>query len=166
MQSPVPQAVSMRNMSVPGNSPAPSNDCLAGAQTGIADHQFIALLDSYRSSGGFAQAQEVSDRFRRHSGSDASTLARWINHREVISVVWQSKLWLPLFQFKRVDMSRQTGLDQVLAELRCIYDPWELAHWFSQPNAWLAEQSPADALCLDLPAVLLAARADRFAAVA
>ena len=130
-----------------------------------ADHQFIAMLDSYRSSGGLARAQEVLALLKRHCGSDLSTLARWIVKGNVISFEWQSEVWLPLFQFNRIDMTPQTGLGQVLAELSSIYDAWELANWFSQPNPWLADRTPAETLAGDAIAVLHAARAERLTAV-
>ena len=59
------------------------------------------------------------------------------------------------------DMTPQPQLATVLAELAWIYDPWELANWFVQPNASLAERTPADAVRADLSLVLRAARADR-----
>jgi hypothetical protein len=127
-----------------------------------ADGQFIAMLVSYRSSGGLARAQEVLALFKRHCGSDLATLARWIVKRKVVGFEWQSDLWLPLFQFNRIDMTPQPGLDPVLAELTSVYDAWELANWFAQANAWLADHTPAETLVLDPTAVLHAARADRF----
>lgn len=44
-------------------------------------------------------------------------------------------------------------------------DDWELAHWFVQPNFWLAGAAPVDAISRDLFAVVQAARADRFAVI-
>lgn len=134
------------------------------AQERSADDQFIAMLGSYRCSGGLARAQEVLALFKRRCGSDLATLARWIVKGKVISFEWQSELWLPLFQFNRIDMTPQAGLGQVLAELTSVYDAWGLANWFSQPNPWLAERTPAETLLLDATSVLHAARSDRFIA--
>ncbi|WP_157979274.1 hypothetical protein [Rhodoferax ferrireducens] len=135
------------------------------AQESRANHQFVAMLGAYRCSGGLARAQEVLALFKRHCGSDLATLARWIVKGNVISFEWQSELWLPLFQFNRIDMTPQTGLAQVLAELNSVYDAWELADWFSQSNPWLADRTPAETLMLDATAVLHAARAERLIAV-
>ena len=83
----------------------------------------------------------------------------------MICFEWQSKLWLRLFQFKPLDMTPLAGLDQVLAELCSTYDAWQTANWFAQPNAWLTSDTLAARLLSDLPAVLQAARSERFIAV-
>ncbi len=59
-------------------------------------------------------------------------------------------------------MSRPLALKPILLELISVYDAWELAKWFAQPNAWLADRLPADTLANDPSAVLQAARAERF----
>ncbi len=119
------------------------------------------MLNSYRGSGGLAREQEVVALFKRRYGPDLATLASWIVEREVICFEWQSQIWLPWFQFNRFDMAPQPELGQVLAELTCVYDPWELANWFAQPNPWLADRTPVDTLASDLSAVLHAARVSR-----
>jgi len=128
------------------------------------DYQFIAMLDSYRPSGGLARAQEVAALSERHGGPDVATLTNWIAKREVICFDWQSHTWFPLFQFNPFDMTRHQGLGTLFAELATVYDAWELANWFAQPNPWLANRVPADTFLSDLGAVLHAARADRFRA--
>lgn len=133
-------------------------------QEGRQDHQFVALLNSYRDSGGLARAPEVVALLNRRGGTDLPTLASWIVEREVICLEWQSQAWLPWFQFNRLDMTPQPGLGLVLAELSPVFDTWELASWFAQPNAWLGDRTPVDMLGLDLQAVLNASRADRFIA--
>lgn len=133
-------------------------------QQGGADQQFVAMLNLYRDSGGLARAQEVVALSRQCGGPDADTILRWVIDRELIGFNWQSKTWLPLFQFNRFDMARRPVLGHVFAELTPVYDPWELASWFAQPNPWLAERIPADTLEVDPSAVLRAARADRFVA--
>ena len=49
-------------------------------------------------------------------------------------------------------------------ELRPVFDDLELALWFVTPNDWLGGARPAFAMHHSLPAVLQAARADRFVA--
>lgn len=51
---------------------------------------------------------------------------------------------------------------QVVETLVPAFDDLDLASWFARPNAWLAGACPADAIAGDLPAVVRAARADRF----
>ena len=129
-----------------------------------ADHQFIAMLDSFRRSGGLLQACEVVAMFLARGESDITALAQWILQRRVISVEWQSRIWLPLFQFNRLSMAPQPGLSQVLAQLIPDHDGWALANWFAQPNAWLGNRTPAVMLGLDPAAVLNASRAARLIA--
>jgi hypothetical protein len=127
--------------------------------------QFIALLDAYRDNGGLARANEVLVMLKNSDATNAESLANWIVKGKVICFEWQSKLWLPLFQFKPLDMTPLPGLDQVMAELCSTYNAWQTANWFAQPNAWLANDAPAARLLSDLPAVLQAARSERFIAV-
>lgn len=159
-----PRSAPSFGQSMFSHAPAATDGHHHDAQEGRTDHQFIAMLDSYRDSGGIARAQEVVALFKRRCGSDLATLASWIVNKKVICFEWQSRMWLPLFQFNRCDMTPQAGLGQVLAELTSVYDAWELASWFAQPNPWLGDRAPADMLGLDLPAVLNASRADRFMA--
>lgn len=83
----------------------------------------------------------------------------------VISLEWQVDTWLPLFQFDASDMAPRPGLAQVVAEFAGVLDGWEQAEWFVRPNSALAERVPAACMIAELPAVLGAARADRFVAV-
>ena len=136
--------------------------CSHCGQDGRTDHQFVAMLNSYRASGGLARAQEVVAMFKRREGPDVATLKTWIACREVICFEWESQSWLPWFQFKVADMQPHQDLGKVLTELTPVYDPWELANWFSRPNPWLSDQTPVDTIALNLPDVLNAARAARF----
>lgn len=128
------------------------------------DRQFVAMLDAYRRSGGLARADEVLAMFRRCHGPDTSMLARWIVAREVICFEWQSQSWLPIFQFERLHCNPESSLRSIFIELTCVYNQWDMAVWFARPNQWLGDRSPVDAWPIDLPAVVEAARADRFVA--
>ena len=163
MQNPlVPRPVSSPGIATLRYAPDSARVPHSGTQELAADHQFIAMLDACRDCGGLARTHEVIALSRRCGGPDAATLARWIVERKLISFEWQSQSWLPLFQFNRLDMTPQPELCQVLAELSAVYDAREMANWFVQPNPWLADRTPADALPFDVAAVLNAARADRF----
>ncbi|QDL36776.1 hypothetical protein [Rhodoferax sediminis] len=129
-----------------------------------ADHQFVAMLNGYRGSGGLARADEVLKVLKRHSEAHVARLARWIVKRKVICFEWRSQTWLPWFQFDRFDTTPQPELGPVFTELTPIFDPWELANWFAQPNPWLADCTPVETLRVDPAAVLQAARADHFIA--
>ena len=143
-----------------GPDPGPSQQTL----TWQINLDFIAMLNAYRPSGGLARANEVAARLRPRGGTSVNALAQWIVTRQVISFEWQGKIWLPLFQFNAEDMARQPGLNTVLSELVLVYDDWHIAKWFSLPNPWLADCTPADTLASNAPEVLNAARAERFVA--
>ena len=123
--------------------------------------QFMGLLKAYRRSGGLLRAQDAAARCKPRGGTDVPTLAGWMVHRQVICFEWLSRIWLPVFQFNRADMSRQSGLDEVLSELVEVYDNLQIARWFSQPNARLADVRPADLLAADATDVIMAARFER-----
>lgn len=127
-----------------------------------ADTQFIAMLDAYRDSGGLARADEMLALFRRSCGPDPSTLAQWIGEREVLCFEWKSLAWFPWFQFDRRTLQPHPQLRAIYAELTAIYDPWELANWFAEPNPGLAEYTPVHSLFTHADDVLDAARAERF----
>ena len=129
------------------------------------NQQFIAMLNAYRCCGGLARAQEVAGMCKSHSVTDISTLAGWIVRRKLVSLEWQGKIWLPLFQFNRVDMHLLPGLPAVMDELVVAMDDWDIARWFSLPNPWLADCTPADVLATAAPEVLNAARAERYVAL-
>ncbi len=129
-----------------------------------SNQQFIGMLNAYRSSGGLARAQELAVTCKSHGERCLMALADWIVKRKVISLEWQSKIWLPLFQFNHVDMTLALGLEDTLAELVVVHDDWHIANWFSLPNHWLADRTPADMLATAAPEVLNAARAERYAA--
>ena len=158
----VPRNVSSPDMSTLRYAPDAERFPHPGEQELDADQQFIAMLDACRGCGGLARTHEVIALSRRCGGPDAETLARWNAERKLISFEWQSQCWFPLFQFNRSDMTPQSELGQVIAELSAVYDACEIANWFVQPNPWLADRTPADTLPLDHAAVLNAARADRF----
>ena len=129
-----------------------------------ADQQFITMLDAYRDTGGIARAQELIQMCRSHGGPTVAVIAAWIDARAVICFEWRCYIWLPWFQFHRHDLKPHPQLAPVFAELNAVYEPWDTASWFAEPNPWIADRAPVDALLTDLPGALQAARADRFIA--
>lgn len=144
----------------PPSYPLKSAD--ASRQGWQSDQQFIAMLDAYRPSGGLARAQEVASMCQSYGETSIPTLAHWITTRQVISFEWQGKVWLPLFQFKLPGITPQPGLGDALSELVVTHDDWDTANWFSLPNPWLADDTPADRLASAAAEVLNAARAERY----
>ncbi len=89
---------------------------------------------------------------------------RLIVSGHVFSFAWHDTYWVPMFQFDPQDLSLRPATRQVLAELANDLDGWSIAGWFAASNPWLSQRRPVDLLDIDLPAVLQAARADRFVA--
>jgi hypothetical protein len=129
-----------------------------------ADQHFMAMLDAYRRTGGLARKEEVLAQIKRRNGTDADLLDFWVARRTVICFSWQSQDWLPWFQFNSLTLQPHPQLKVLFDELADVYEPRELAEWFAEPNPWLAGLAPVDSLLSDLPAVLHAARADRYIA--
>ena len=74
-----------------GPSPHGSLRCAVPAVSGAGhdsdaqgrpDQQFVAMLNTYRSNGGLARAEEVLTIFGHAPGFDVATLARWILERK------------------------------------------------------------------------------------
>jgi hypothetical protein len=95
-----------------------------------------------------------------------SQIAQWIAHRQVINFVWRAQFMLPMFQFEPGSMRPRPPVCKVIAELAGAFDDWDIAVWFSHPNAWLDGELPAHAIVDDATSVVQAARADRFLATA
>jgi hypothetical protein len=129
-------------------------------QTKCTDDEFIDLLEAYRSSGGLARASEVRVQIGRQSEANLVMLANWIVRRQLICFVWQTRLWLPLFQFERTSMTPKPGLTEVLSEMTPSYADWELAQWFVRAHKELAGQTPAATIAHNPSAVLRVARND------
>ncbi len=120
------------------------------------------IRQAYSRQGGLLSGEEVSLLMRRHCDQPMSQLARWIVDLNIVSLDSQGQIWIPLFQFDQADMTIKPAVAAVLAELSPLLDGHELAVWFASANEWLSGASPLDAVALDSPAVLKAARADRF----
>jgi hypothetical protein len=106
----------------------------------------------------------MARRMRHHWSQPISVLARWIVKREIVNIVWHSQILIPVFQFSPDDLQIRRVVRAALAELVGVFDDWEIATWFAQPNAWLHEQRPLDPTARDDDDVIQAARADRFIA--
>jgi hypothetical protein len=42
-----------------------------------------------------------------------------------------------MFQFELTDISVRPAYARAADELKAVFDDWELALWFANPNAWL-----------------------------
>jgi hypothetical protein len=135
---------------------------IAALQHSTQNEQFLAMLRSFRRSGGLARGHDVASLLASRSGLNIGNLARWIVEDEVVHFDWQCDSWFPMFQFGGPDMTPRPGVSRVLKELRGVFEPWDTAQWFARPCAALAGMTPADAMPLDPEKVWRAARCDRF----
>ncbi len=129
------------------------------------DRAFTSMLRDLRGTGGLMHGEELADLLVQRGAGDVARLARWIVERQLLSFDWRGRLWIPMFQFELAGMRLKSQVRHIAAELAPAFDDWSLALWFATPNSWLQERLPAQALQDDFPAVLQAARADRFVAL-
>lgn len=123
------------------------------------------MVRVFQSTGGIVSGDELSSLLRERVVQPISAIARSIVHRKVVNFPWHGVTLLPLFQFDLTTIAVRCNAALIISELSPAFDDWELAAWFAQPNSWLHGRTPVALLDTDLPAVLDAARADRFVAM-
>ena len=128
----------------------------------LEDRQFLTMHRAFALTGGLLTGDQAANIMRRHAEQPISSLARRIVDRTVLSIVWESQILLPAFQFDRATMSVRPAVRLVINELAAAFDDWEMALWFAEPNAWLEGTAPVDLLEKRPTSVLQAARVDRF----
>jgi hypothetical protein len=117
--------------------------------------RFLRLLAASRASGGLMRETEALQRLARHNPCTRPV--------EAIRFEWSGDHWWPMFQFDAA-MALREPVVRVRAELRQVFDGWDMAEWFVQPNSWLEGRCPLDLLETEPADVLRAARADRYVA--
>ena len=121
------------------------------------------IRNGFHRSGGLIESDEVASQLRRRGESKPlSRVAHWIVDRDVVSLVWSTRILLPRFQFDEQTMTPRQDAMRVVHELRDVFDDIALADWFASPNSWLDGAAPAEALRGVPHHVYEAARADRF----
>jgi hypothetical protein len=132
----------------------------------IENHEFLEMSRAYDAHGGIASGDQIATELGRYRDQPIAIVARWIVRREVVHFTWRSGILIPRFQFSVFGMSIQPAVSRVIAELDGVFDDWEIAQWFTQPNAGLHDERPLALLAIDAAAVIEAARTDRFIACA
>ncbi|MDM0066614.1 hypothetical protein [Variovorax sp. J31P207] len=157
------------NLVLPSNDPplrSPSHPTfrpgVAALLQTVQARQYCEMEQAFSSRGGLLGSDEVVALLMMHTDQPISQLARWIVDREVLSLNWRSRTVLPLFQFDRSTMTPRSSVTAVIQELIPALGDWEMCLWFIAPSACLAETSPLDAISLDAPAVVDAARCERY----
>jgi hypothetical protein len=124
--------------------------------------QYSEMEAAFRPHGGIVGCDGVIELLHKRTDQPISRLARWIVDREVLSVHWQSRMMVPLFQFDRASMLPRSPVREVIWELAPVLDDWLLALWFARPNVLLGDDAPVDAIEANERAVVDAARVERF----
>ena len=125
------------------------------------DSQFISMLAVYRPSGGIARCHELEARLAARLKVGRQGLTRWLHDCEVFAFEWRQEAWMPVFQLESTTLTPRSGVQQIADELRPVFDSWELAVWFAEPNASLDGHAPVACIDHDRSAVRQAARMDR-----
>jgi hypothetical protein len=139
-------------------------DLFGSVRERLEQRQFEAMGDAFRPHGGLACGAEVIHRLSRTGDDPWAALADWIMARSVLVVTWRGQTHVPMFQFDLTGMSLNPACARVAAELKPVFDDWELGLWFATPNTWLDGAMPVDLLASEELAVLQAARTDRYIA--
>lgn len=126
------------------------------------DQDFVALQACLRATGGLARGDDLALCLGQGQSGGHARMARLMVAGQVFSFAWLDTYWLPMFQFDPVGLGLRAESRAVLRELVEVLDGWSLAVWFVQPNTCLAGRSPLALLRSDLPAVLQAARLQRY----
>jgi hypothetical protein len=117
---------------------------------------------AFGASGGIVGSDEMVIRLRRRTDQPISRLARWIVDGEVLSFQWRARIMVPVFQFDPQTLAPRAEVTSVIRELVPALSDWEIALWFAEPNAWLDDEPPVDAILHDPSVVLDAALAERY----
>jgi hypothetical protein len=121
------------------------------------DLMFVDMLRAFRRSGGLARKEEILQRLTASGG----LLASDAREDTLLCFEWNSRLWMPRFQFSTDGLGVLPGPARVIEELSAVFDGWKTAVWFALPNLWLGGGRPVDLLDRAPCDVLGAARADR-----
>lgn len=141
---------------------ARSSPCIPALLQPAEVSQYRQMEAAFRGRGGISSADEVVSLLNRHTDQPISRLARWIVDHQVLSFQWRSGTKLPLFQFDLLSMVPQPSVVAVISELVPALSDWEICLWFAAPNAWLAEATPVEEIVQNAPAVIEAARTERY----
>lgn len=110
---------------------------------------------AFAASGGLLTVGDLADGNDPESRSRFAQIAKGIATREILSFMWQSEPWVPMFQFDAgPDLLPRRALQPLFRLLVPLYDVWEVTNWFARPNQWLSGLRPVD-LCADHVEALL-----------
>jgi hypothetical protein len=123
---------------------------------------FLGLLSERLAVEGGLIAERVLRERWRHQGLAPRELDELLAGNRLRSVACGSQRWLPAFQLHADGVTPRADVAAVADELAGGMDANEILAWFACRNAALDGQTPIARLRTGLPAVLDAARLDRF----
>ena len=126
--------------------------------------ELAALQVAYAHAGGIARADEIGRLLADHGPRTFISVAQLVADQDVFGFECDGYFWLPMFQFGPTDLAIKPGPRQIRADLGPEFDGRAVSAWFVEPNVWLRDRRPIDLVDSHLPAVLQAARVDRFVA--
>src|SRR5205085_220740 len=124
--------------------PPISPEASAGASRWPEQRRFRVLERAFRKTGGIVCGDDLASLLRGRWEQPLSKVARWIVGRHAVSFTWRSAILLPMFQFDPPSLALRPSVADVVEELRDVFDDWDLASWFAEPNAWLGDAAPVD----------------------
>lgn len=125
--------------------------------------EFSRMQRAFLPSGGLVDSQAFTAWLDGRMSQPVSRLARWIVAHEVISLPWQSRAMLPIFQFD-ADLAPHPAVTRVIRELYPVLEDWDIGLWFVEPNLWLDGGTPVDSIRWRPGDVFEAARGFRYLA--
>ncbi|MFN7121277.1 MAG: hypothetical protein ACK4NM_04510 [Hydrogenophaga sp.] len=160
------------DVAAPQNRSTAARTLFTQRANAVVPLHWLSTAAAFSGTGGLVSGDDLADLIRHRceaagwlpDAEPLSLVARWIVMRAVVRLDSPWGPMFPLFQFDLPTASVVDAMAPLLDELRPVFDDVELALWFVTPNDWLAGARPVSAMHHSLPAVLQAARADRFVA--
>lgn len=131
------------------------------AAQGAAEDYFDLMCQRLAGEGGLLSESALHERWRQH-GWPPQALDALLATGRLCSITWREQRWLPAFQLSADGVTPRTDVAVVAEELAGGMDAAEILAWFACRNAALDGETPIARLRTGLPAVLDAARLDRF----
>ena len=130
-----------------------------------AEDYFDLMCQRLAGEGGLIAESALRQRWRQH-GRPRQALDELLAAGRLCSIPWRTERWLPAFQWDANDLTPRADVAAIAQELAGGMDAVEILAWFVCRNAALDGETPIarlrSGLPAVLPAVLAAARLDRF----
>ncbi len=172
LRAPSPFLSQLPDVAAPRGVPTAARTIFTQRANAVVPLHWLSTAAAFSGTGGLVSGDDLAELIRHRcevagwlpESLPVSLVARWIVTRAVVSLDSPWGPMFPLFQFDLPTAAVVDAMAPLLDELRPVFDDVELALWFVTPNDWLGGARPVSAMHHSLPAVLQAARADRFVA--